>query len=163
MRLGIISDTHDQLEITRKALNLLWTAGVDALVHCGDITGASIIKLCSNRPCWFVFGNHDADNVPELQTAAEQHGVTCLGWAGVIELEAKLIGVSHGHMTYDIRQIMAKRPHYLLTGHSHIPNDSKVGLTRRINPGALFEADQLTVAILDLHFDDLQWLTLDAT
>ncbi len=38
MRLGILSDTHDELERTRVAIALLRRAGAEALIHCGDLS-----------------------------------------------------------------------------------------------------------------------------
>jgi putative phosphoesterase len=160
MRLGILSDTHDELDRTRMAVQLLCDEGAEALVHCGDLASPPIVAACAVLPCWFVFGNHDADNVPALQQAATASGAVCLGWAGEIELDGRLIAVAHGHMSYDVRRALASRPHYLLSGHSHIASDRRDGLIRRINPGALHEADRFTVAILDLQADELRFLTV---
>jgi predicted phosphodiesterase len=65
-------------------------------------------------------------------------------------------------MTYDIRRALALRPHYLVSGHSHIASDRRDGLVRRINPGALHDADQLTVALLDLDLDEARFLAVPA-
>jgi len=159
--LGILSDTHDQLDRTKRAINLLWARGAKGLVHCGDLFSPAIVEACSVLPTWFVLGNHDADNVPLLEEAAQKTGITCLGWSGIIHLNDKLIAVAHGHMSYDIRRALAQRPHYLLTGHSHIPHDRMEGIVRRINPGALFDADEFTVALLNLDTDQLEFLAID--
>jgi putative phosphoesterase len=163
MLLGILSDTHDELERTQAAVRLLREHGAEALVHCGDLSSPAIVAACSQVRCWFALGNHDADNVPALEEAARQNGAVCLGWGGEIELDGKLIAVAHGHMSSDIRRALARRPHYLFSGHSHIPSDRLEGLVRRINPGALSDADQFTVAILDLLMDELRLLTLPPT
>lgn len=160
MRLGILSDTHDELDRTCLAIQVLRDAGAEALIHCGDVTRPPIVAACAALPCWFVFGNHDADNVPDLQQAALDTGAICLGWAGEVQFDGWLVAVAHGHVSFDIRRALARRPHYLLTGHSHLASDRREGLVRRINPGALSEADQFTVAVLDLLADDLCFLTI---
>ena len=66
MLLGILSDTHDQVATTRKAVELLRAEGAVALIHCGDLAGPEIVAICSVLPLWFVFGNWDADKVPAL-------------------------------------------------------------------------------------------------
>jgi hypothetical protein len=38
--------------------------------------------------------------------------------------------------------------------------DRRDGSTRRINPGALDEADELTVALVDLATDEVRFLSL---
>jgi uncharacterized protein len=160
MRLGILSDTHDELSRTRAAIQMLRDEGAEALIHCGDLASPPIVAACAALPFWFVFGNHDADEVPDLKQAALEAGAVCLGWVGEVELDGQLIAVVHGHMRYDVRQALATRPHYLLSGHSHIASDRREGLVRRINPGALHEAEQFTVALLDLQDDELRFLTI---
>lgn len=151
MRLGILSDTHDELARTLAAVALLRREGAEALVHCGDLASPPVVAALAVLPSWFVFGNHDADVVPQLESAAAEHGVTCLGWGGIIELAGKRVGVAHGHLTTDVRQVLASRPDYLLTGHAHFPSDRSDGGVRRINPGALHRADTFTIAVLDVE------------
>lgn len=151
MRLGVLADTHDELARTRRAVALLRDAGADALVHCGDLTTPAVVAACAVLPLWFVLGNHDADAVPALRQAALDCGATCLGWAGVVELGGKRVGVTHGHLRDDLRRVLAATPDYLLFGHYHFPCDATDGPTRRINPGALLdlgtgELSMLTVA-----------------
>ena len=160
MRLGILSDTHDALARTHVAVQLLRDAGAEAVIHCGDLASPPIAAACAVLPFWFVLGNHDADKVPALEQAAREMGAVCLGWAGQVELQGRLIAVAHGHMSYDLRRVLAARPHYLLTGHSHLASDRREGLVRRINPGAVHEADRLSVALLDLEEDEVQFLEL---
>ena len=160
MLLGILSDTHDQFARTHLAVELLREKGAEALIHCGDLSSPAIVTICAVLPCWFVFGNHDADSVPSLQQVALESGAVCLGWSGEVNIDGRVIAVAHGHMSYDIRRALAARPHYLLSGHSHIASDSRVGLIRRINPGALCDAEQFTVALLDLATDELRFLTV---
>lgn len=158
MRLGILSDTHNELDRTQVAVQLLRDAGADAIVHCGDLASPPIVAACAILPCWFVYGNHDADSVPALQRAADEFGAVCLGWGGVVELAGKRIGVAHGHMTTDVRRVLAEQPDYLLSGHAHYPGDAIVGSVRRINPGALHRTDEFTVALLELESGRLQLL-----
>jgi putative phosphoesterase len=160
MRVGIISDTHDQLERTRQAVALLRSAGAACLIHCGDYTTPAIIAACTLQPGYFVFGNNDADNVPALRRAMEAiHGV-CLEWAAEVTLAGKRIAVTHGHMHKDVRALLAAEPDYLLSGHSHVAADHREGKTRRINPGALYRAHEYTVALLDLPTDRLEFLSV---
>ena len=158
MLLGILSDTHDRLARTRSAVELLQEAGAQALIHCGDLTGPEIVLACSGLPFWFVFGNNDGDAVPDLRQASSQTGAVCLDWAGEVTLAGKRIAVTHGHMSSDVRRLLAAGPDYLLTGHSHLADDQRDGRTRRINPGALHRANEFTVALLNLATDQLSFL-----
>lgn len=158
MRLGILSDTHDEAARTALAVDILRAAGADALIHCGDLTGPEIVAACSVLPSYFVFGNHDADRVPALKQAAVETGAVCLEWGGVIELSGKRIGITHGHMDIDLKRVLAGQPDYLLFGHFHAQVDFRDGSVRRINPGALSRVDECSVAILELESDELRFL-----
>jgi putative phosphoesterase len=160
MRLGILADTHDRLTRTQSAVELLRSQGAELLIHCGDLTGPEIVPICAVLPCYFVFGNNDADDVLTLQKAMSDAGAVCLEWGGEVTLAGKRIAVVHGHMHSDVRRLLVARPDYLLSGHSHIRGDWREGPTRRINPGALHRADEYTVALLDLATDDLRFLTV---
>ncbi len=160
MRLGILSDTHDKLARTRLAIRMLRDAGADALVHCGDLASAPIVEALAVLPCWFVFGNNDADSLPALERAAVEFGPVCLGWGGLVELGGRRVGVVHGHKAKEIRRVLAAEPEFLLSGHSHVASDTLVGSVRRINPGALHRAAEFSVAVLDLTSGKLDVLTL---
>lgn len=158
MLLGILSDTHDQIDRTRRAVALLAARGATALVHCGDFVEPEIIPACAGLPLSFVFGNNDADVVPHLREAGRTAGATCLEWGGVIGLAGKRIAVTHGHMRTDVRRLSQLSPDYFLSGHSHVPLDLREGNCRFINPGALYRADEYMVALLNLETDELEFL-----
>src|SRR5436190_21905019 len=99
MRIGILSDTHDQLVLTRRAVELLVREGAEALIHCGDLTGPEIVRACARLPCTFALGNHDADNAPALERAIAEAGGTCVAPPSAItEFAGKRIAVLHGHV-----------------------------------------------------------------
>ena len=160
MRLGILADTHDELDRTRLAIELLRKEGAEALIHCGDLASPPVVAVLATLPSWFVLGNHDADVVPHLERAAFESGVMCLGWGGVVELAGKRIGVVHGHLSMDLRHVLNAQPDYLLSGHSYIASDSMAGSVRRINPGALHRADEFTVALLNVEMGDVRFLAV---
>ena len=160
MLLGILSDTHDRLARTSHAVGLLRSEGAEAFIHCGDITGPEIVPACAVLPCWFVFGNNDCDSLPDLRRAMSEAGAVCLEWGGEVTLGSKRIAVTHGHLSSDVRRLLAAKPDYLLSGHSHYPHDHSDGMTRRINPGALHRAADFTVALLDLATDQLRYLVI---
>lgn len=160
MLIGILSDTHDHLERTHVAVKILRDAGCEALFHCGDLAGPRIVEECAVLPFYFAFGNHDADMTHYLESAAKFVGAHCLGWGGEVTLAGKRIAVVHGHITADLRPLLDAKPDYLFSGHTHESRDWLEGPTRRINPGALFRADQYSVAILNLATDELRFLVI---
>lgn len=149
MLLGILADTHDRWKLTRVAVTLLRDEGAEVLVHCGDLSTPKILNECALLPCYFTFGNHDADNVPYLRKAASKTGAICLEWGGEFTIAGKRVAVTHGHMRSDVQALLAAKPDFLLFGHTHQFEDRMEGETRRINPGALHRAELPTVALLD--------------
>jgi putative phosphoesterase len=160
MKIGILADTHNELLRTHIAVKQLRDAGAEVLIHCGDLATPDVLEVCAVLPCYFVFGNHDADNVPYLRECAERCGAVCLGWGDVTELAGKRIGVVHGHLRSDLQRVLSAKPQYLLSGHAHFSVDCMEGALRRINPGALHRADEFTVALLDLETEELRFLTV---
>ncbi len=159
MLIGILSDTHDQLERTNAAVRKLKAEGAEVLFHCGDLTQPEMAVTCAVLPCYFIFGNNDVSQVAEIRAAiANVSSGVCLEWSGEVELSGKRIGVAHGHNLKDIRRLVAAAPDYLFSGHTHVAADWREGPTRRINPGAVHRASSFTVAMLDLDHDQLRFL-----
>lgn len=157
MLLGIISDTHDQLARTVRAVNLLTEQGAEALIHCGDLVSVEILEACGVLPFWFVFGNNE-DDFTGLRSTAAAVNATCLEFAGEVELGGKRIAVTHGHLSRDVRRLLAAKPDYLLSGHSHEAHHRMEDGVQRINPGAIYRAERYSVALLDLATDHLRYL-----
>ncbi len=159
MRIGILSDTHDKVKRTLRAVEMLRAEGAEVLIHCGDLTGPEIVCACAGLPAYFVFGNND-EPARLRRAIAGIEDMTCLGWGGTITLDGKRIAVTHGHLMKEMRELEEARPDYLLFGHTHGTDDRREGPTRWINPGAIHRADEHTVAVLDLESDRLRFVTI---
>lgn len=159
MRIGILSDTHDQAARTRSAVAILLAAGAEALIHCGDVTTPDVVGEVVGAPAYFVFGNCDYD-LDALRLAMRRTGAKCLERGGVIELGGRRIAVAHGDSSRDYAQLSAEAPDYFFSGHTHQRRDVREGLTRHINPGALYRAQAFTVGLLDLATDDYKSLAV---
>ena len=158
MLLGVISDTHNQLDRTQRAMDLLIAAGAEAIVHCGDFTRPEVVSLCAAKPLTFVLGNNDP--VAELEQAGKEAGATSLGWGGEVTLGDRRIVVAHGHRPGDIRRWLATEPDYFLFGHSHHAGEHRSGPVRCVNPGALHRAETYSVAVIDLATDKVRFLNV---
>jgi uncharacterized protein len=159
MRIGILSDTHDQVARTASAVRRLIAEGAELLIHCGDLTTPEIVEEFAGIPTYFVFGNNDYDEDRLRRTMVDVGGV-CLGRAGEISLGEKRLAVTHGDSVTEFRRQMKAEPDYLFTGHTHVASDDRAGRTRHINPGALSRARTYTVALLDPLGDHLRMLTI---
>jgi uncharacterized protein len=154
MTLGIISDTHDYLDprITRLF------AGVDHILHAGDIGGAAIIyELEQIAPVTAVTGNTDSV-LPFKETE-------------VVELDHRKYLVHHivSHpraMSESLRsRIDEERPEVVVFGHTHKPFSQMFGGILFFNPGYAGKPRfgmERTVAILRWDGNDVrpEFLTL---
>jgi putative phosphoesterase len=160
MRIGILSDTHDQVVRTRTAVAALVDRGAEVLIHCGDLTIAEVVYECARLPCYFVFGNCDDDH-ESLESAMKESGGTCLDRGGVLTLAGRQIAVTHGHSLQELRRLAHLEPHYLCSGHTHRVSDEQKGTTRWLNPGALYRASIWTVMLLDIAINHAILLTIN--
>ena len=48
MRIGVVSDTHNNLKNVRRIVELFNTAAVDRVIHTGDITQAKQLRYSLN-------------------------------------------------------------------------------------------------------------------
>jgi putative phosphoesterase len=159
MHIGILSDTHNQVQRTKEAVALLIGRGAEVLVHCGDLTGPEVVFECWVSPSYFVFGNCDFDR-QTLREAIASIGGTCLEQGGLITLGGRRIAITHGDSDRELNRLASLQPDYLFSGHTHRMSDVQRGPTRWINPGALHRASVWTVAILNLASNDLGLLTV---
>jgi len=158
--IGLLSDTHDDLDATIAAMRVLRGAGAEFFIHAGDLGSDQILDVFAGDQAAFVFGNNDFDR-RELARYSGTIGVQCLDAYGEITVGGKLFAVTHGDDPVRLRKIQTEQRHdYLITGHTHIRRDEKLGRIRWINPGALHRTRQKTVAVLDPATDVLKFLNV---
>lgn len=156
MIIGVISDTHNSIARTQRAMKMFHEHNCDLLLHCGDLANTAIVKLCSQLTFHFVIGNHDDELV--LQQAAVEHGATCHGELMDLSIGGRRIMMSHGHLKSSMKAMETAAPDYHLFGHSHVALDEFESSTRRINPGALFRTKHPSIAIIDTESNDVEFL-----
>ena len=161
MKIGILSDTHGNIESTKWAAEIFKAAGVKAVLHCGDIGGSEVLtELASvfqplNIPVYAVWGNVDV-YASDWKFFPSNIGVQLLGRFGSLELGEKKIAVLHSDDRVRFRQIIDEGQYdFVFFGHSHELHDQMVGSTRCINPGTAGRGAPNTCVVLDLLSGDL--------
>lgn len=160
MRIGILSDSHGDAKITRKAIALLERHGATKFFHCGDIGGESVLDELVGHDCIFVWGNCD---YPDASTRVYLKRVGLPSPTGPqrLTIAGKQIAVCHGHEK-GVNELLADTSlDYLFHGHTHMMKDERQGCVRVINPGALYRAQVHTVALLDLATDGLSFFEVE--
>lgn len=164
MKIGILSDTHNNQPNVRSALEILRHEQVDTLFHCGDITEPETALLLVEFRVICTFGNGDW-NAPEIRKNLlyfRPDNFAAVSYEGV--LDGVKIAATHGHLPGILEnQIQSGEFDYVFHGHSHLSEDRTAGRTRVINPGALggLKREPRSFAILDLVSGKLNWRMID--
>ncbi|MBN1812874.1 MAG: metallophosphoesterase family protein [Anaerolineae bacterium] len=152
MKIGIIADTHDDIDNLKAALAMLQAEGVTTILHCGDVCGPHMIRALLGFDVWIVQGNMDSDS--KLTAAVEEaFGQGRLAWLQRLALDGTSVAMLHGDNEEALQNLIASGEYaYVLHGHTHKPRDQMVGRTRVINPGALggTRPQRYSFCILDL-------------
>lgn len=147
--IGIMSDTHDNLAPTQKAIELFNSRKIEFVIHAGDYTSPFTLKLFNGLRCKYagVFGNNDGDKL----LLQERAGGNIHNQPYIFELSAKKIVVMHEHHLADA---LADSGHFDLVvyGHTHKADVRRVRNTLVVNPGEVgaWLYGKSTVALVDL-------------
>jgi putative phosphoesterase len=153
MKIGILSDTHNHLENTARALSIFRQHGVERVIHCGDITTPAVVGAFAGWQVDFALGNMDR-NISDLKTAVRALGLGSIGHTCTIETNGKRLVACHGDNARTLIEfIHCGLYDYVFHGHTHSRRDEIVGQTRVINPGALggTARESRSVCIVDLE------------
>lgn len=145
MRLAVISDTHlNQTCTWFEEVYEKYLAQADCLVHCGDMTGAAVLRYLGMHDNFHaVRGNCDweGDLSGLPQSVSFEFGglrvAAVHGWgnrSGVPDRVAEAFGAEHDLVCY---------------GHTHTMNWTMLGGVRILNPGSLSEYGSL--ALVDVE------------
>jgi putative phosphoesterase len=160
MIIGVLGDTHGRVETARAALAEFRARGVQLVIHCGDIDDAETVSAFAGWNAHFVFGNCDSDRAG-IRRAIEAIGATLHEPFGRLELAGKQIAWLHGDHA-DLKSDIENSSHYdyVFYGHTHVAEQSLVGKTLVINPGALFRARKKTCLTLDLPGGEMETIVI---
>lgn len=156
MKIGIISDTHDQKSRILKAVSVFQKHGIQHVFHCGDVTSLASIQWFCEYQISLSFGNGDilTGEMNQFLKACNPKNQT--GHQIEVTLCGKRIGMTHSHLLFVLDQMIENQSYdYLFYGHTHVRTSRLIGKTRLINPGATggMMKETPSVCILDLAKD----------
>ena len=153
MKIGILSDTHNNLANLAAALELFEREGVRTLIHCGDFTGVEVARKMAGFQVISVFGNGDFAS-GEIREELMQQNID--NYAGLVfsgRIGEARVAVTHGHLPGRVEELVHSGGYdYVFQGHSYHHKEERFGITRLINPGALggMHREERRVCLLDL-------------
>ena len=136
MKIGVMSDSHDNLPAIRRALARFEAEGAEAVIHAGDFVAPFSIKelLKFKGPLYGCFGNNDG----------EKAGIRAL-WPAVAEppcelqLGGRRILLTHDEAALQKMPELLRRAEVVIFGHSHhvVPGERRGGGAGAPEPGRM--------------------------
>ncbi|MFC1742162.1 metallophosphoesterase [Nanoarchaeota archaeon] len=148
MRIGLISDTHDNVENIIKAVKKFSELSVDFVIHLGDVVAPATLKYFKGLKMKLVLGNCDCDKA-KFESLCGEYGFDYLGAFSELEVDGKKIYLMH-HDPDRFAKEKIGHYDYIFHGHTHRKRDEVVKGTRIVNPGAHYYHTEGTVAVVDV-------------
>lgn len=142
MKIGVISDTHDDINNVQKAIKIFKEEKVSLIIHAGDFIFPGVIdefkKLKDELPSIRiigVLGNNDGEKLGLLKKFMDMGG-ELEGEFADREIESLRFGIYHG-TSEKLREAAIKSGIYdvFIHGHTHKRREDKIGQTLVLNPG----------------------------
>jgi len=159
--IGIISDSHDNMDNIKKAVKVFNEKKTDIVFHLGDFVNPAAILAFQGLKIKAVFGNNDGDKLRLINAFSDIRG-EIFGEFGEVELGGLKFALYHG-ANQEIKDALVKCGKYdvVFSGHTHILENKKIGNTLSINPGtahgfgsratiALFNTIDKKLEVIDL-------------
>lgn len=163
MRIGILSDTHNNIENLQAALQIFRQKDIQTIFHCGDMTRVEMAPLLAGFRVIYLAGNGDVLWGEIRQSLLDLNPESFGGLVFNGEIGGAKIAAAHGHIEGVVDELAGSgRYDYVFCGHSHRHKDMQVGKTRLINPGALggLKAEPRSICLLDLDSGLADFMTL---
>jgi putative phosphoesterase len=150
--IGIMSDSHDNLDAIEGAMRLFREKGVSLIIHAGDFVAPFVFKKFKDFDGKLVgvFGNNDGERFG-LSKKFSQLGCT-LSDLSEFEHEGLRFCVYHGTVAAIVDALVASgRYDVVVRGHNHQAEVQKKDGVLLINPGETcgYLTGRRTVALLD--------------
>ena len=144
MKIGIISDTHNQISLIQKALGVFKDEKVEMIIHAGDMDLANMLEEFKNieAPIKMALGNIDQE--PELfLEKAKNFGLDfVLNSFLDFNINGKSFYVFHGNVLGNLSNVIdilvsSKKYDVVIHGHTHRPRNEIIDGVLVLNPGSL--------------------------
>ena len=162
MHIGIISDTHDNVEAVEAATAIFEDEGVEVIVHCGDFIAPPVLPFFEGFELHGVLGNNDGETAGlEAAFDALGSGSELHGRFADLEFDGLTFAVLHGEDLEEVDSYVESEDYdYVCYGHHHERVHREEGRATLLNPGAHFPTvpeEHRTVAILDTRSETVRF------
>jgi putative phosphoesterase len=157
MRVGVVSDSHDNVSAIRRAGEELRRRGVRLVLHAGDWVSpfsARFLREALGEGVRIVgvWGNNEGER-PFFLEVARKFGVEVAGEAAELEVAGRRVALYHGTSPVLLRALVESGLYDVVVyGHTHQAVVERRGGTLVVNPGELCGCltGRSTYAVVDL-------------
>ncbi|MFO8007922.1 MAG: metallophosphoesterase [Candidatus Brocadiia bacterium] len=146
MLIGVVSDTHDNLLMARRAVSMLQARGAEAILHAGDFVAPFALKvlLSAGVPLIAVLGNNDGEVAGLSALCDDLHEPPYR-----FDLGGRQVVLTHDEAL--LTDELCAGADLIVCGHSHAPK-VQAGPPLRVNPGEAggWLSGRCTAAMVDL-------------
>jgi putative phosphoesterase len=134
MKIGVVSDTHNNLKNVGRIVELFNDYGVERVIHTGDITQAKTLDVFAHlhAPMWGVYGNNDQER-ESLHKAVASHGFNFTDPPFELEWHERRIIVVHDPLEFE--GALNDGHELALHGHTHLHRYEERAGQVMFNPG----------------------------
>ncbi len=163
MKIGLISDTHDNIQNIRRAVRKFNDKHVDLVIHAGDIVSPNAVESLADVKLVGVLGNNDKD-VAGLTSAFNKINGKLEGEIYETVYDGMKFAIYHGTSIAKREQLIKSGKYDIfIYGHTHRKDNRFVGNTRVINPGTAkgwFFGLFATIAVFDTSSRNIDFINL---
>ena len=154
MLIGVMSDTHDDITRTKKAVSRFNREGVEQVLHAGDFVSPFMIDTLKElaAPLTGVFGNNDGDRSLLEKKSAVLPSMKIAGTFARLDMGGMRIALMHGNDRELLETLAGCGSLDLLVyGHTHRPEVRREGSLLIVNPGEVYGhlTGRSTVVLID--------------
>lgn len=164
MILAILSDTHDDLGNTARALEIARARGAAQVLHCGDLARATTLRLFAGLKVDYVHGNMDHDQPAIERVLGALGNGSSAGPDFRAVLDGVRVGAVHGHRAEALDELVRYgNCDFVFCGHTHRRRNEMHGTTQVVNPGAVggVRLESASFCLFDTAGRDLEFIELD--
>lgn len=150
--IGIMSDSHDDLDGINRALDFFNSKNTNLVLHAGDIISPFTVKAFKKLNCSFhgVFGNNDG----ERRGLNDKFSDLGTGLKDIVEVEHEGVRICVYHGTYEEivhALVECRRYDVVVRGHTHKAEVWTKEKTLVVNPGEVcgYLTGRKTIALLN--------------
>jgi len=161
MKIGIISDSHDNIDNITRSVRVFKDRGVAYVLHLGDYVNPNSVRAFQGIKLVGIFGNNDGDKF-RLMTAFNDISGEIRGDFYEFE-EARLKFACYHGTELPIKDALIKCSRYdvVISGHTHECENIRTGKTLSLNPGTAHGFGyKATIMIFDTQTMDAELIEL---